>query len=138
MIDRFREIDCDYWCYTLSNGLPTIKTHFGFWGEGVSLEALEKVKSLTNNKSYIEHVTNYIYEHSNYFFVYKEKINKDIEDYKLRLTIDTKDDFELAKEIFDLLNRKGLDCSLENIINLVKTKPDWIHRMKNNIMENLK
>lgn len=52
-------IDADYVSFCTSNHTPTIKTHFGFWAEYVTLAALELVARKTAEKVYHEHVTNY-------------------------------------------------------------------------------
>ena len=41
------------------DGTPSIKTHFGFWGEFVTLDALKRVIGFTDDLLYREHVTNY-------------------------------------------------------------------------------
>src|SRR5690606_264722 len=70
----------DYWCYSMNDNIPTIKTGFGFWTEMVTLAALKKVALLTDEKLYKEHVTNYIYTHLNNFSTHFEKIERSIED----------------------------------------------------------
>lgn len=45
------------------NGKPSIQTHFGFWAEFATLDALKRVVSITDEPLWHEHVTNYIYCH---------------------------------------------------------------------------
>ena len=51
----------DYVCFKTSQGIPTIKTHYGFWGEGVTLNSLKNVAKWSKEKMDHEHVTIYIY-----------------------------------------------------------------------------
>lgn len=74
LIVRFGESKADYWCYALEDGTPSIKTHYGFWAEGVTLAALKKAASLIQEKVYLEHVTNFIYTNPGLFSIYKETI----------------------------------------------------------------
>lgn len=137
-INSYKEKDVDYWCYCKSDKTPTIKTHFGFWTEGVKLSTLKKIANVTMEKIYQEHVTNYIYTKSNKFNIYFHPINKLIEsESHLRLTIDTKNDFELAKEIFRLVANMS-SFNSEDLVKIVKTNPNWLDTMKNEILVNNK
>ena len=49
----------DYISFNI-NGIPSIKTHYGFWTEYVTLNTLKKIRDLTDEPLYHEHVTNYI------------------------------------------------------------------------------
>ena len=40
-INSFEKSNVDYWCYSLSDQTPSIKTHYGFWTEGVKLETIK-------------------------------------------------------------------------------------------------
>ncbi len=107
LIKFLEEKEADYAAFCLSNGTPSIKTHYGFWAEGVTLNALKKVATLTSEKVYREHVTNYIYAHPKEFTTHCHAIRKNIEQESwCRFTVDTAGDFQrmanLAKEFHDL------------------------------------
>lgn len=76
------------------DGTPSIKTHFGFWGEFVTLDALKRVIGFTDDLLYREHVTNYIYSHPELFNIQwisgSPVVSKH---HNIRLTIDTLEDF---------------------------------------------
>ena len=57
----------DYVSYFYSDNTPSIKTHSGFFTEMVRVDTLIKIKELTNDMFYHEHVTNYIYENEDIF-----------------------------------------------------------------------
>lgn len=128
----------DYVCYALSDGTPTILTHYGFWAEGVSLKALEKVQKMTSEKKYMEHVTNYIYNHPNDFDIKRIYIPKEIEKRKIRLTIDTQKDFSLAQVIYRQLFDPKNDINATNVIKLVEKNTEWLKQMNEEINKNIK
>ncbi|GAA0711658.1 hypothetical protein GCM10008904_24230 [Paraclostridium ghonii] len=82
---------------------------------------LLKIAYLNANQNYEkEHVTPYIYE--NGFNVYYYKNNKNYSKY--RLTLDTKEDFELIKKIYYELYDNKHDFFLEDIINVLENNPE--------------
>lgn len=100
---KFEKSDCDYLCFSTKDGIPTIKTHYGFWSEGVTVSALKKIEQHSYDPLYREHVTNFIYSNPELFKIERLFINPEIEEQKLRLTIDTLTDFELMQEIYSQL-----------------------------------
>ncbi|MEA4994965.1 MAG: glycosyl transferase family 2 [Petrimonas sp.] len=136
--NSFTESNVDYWCFATHDKTPTIKTHYGFWGEGVTINALKRIKELTSENLYREHVTNYIYTHPDKFSIHYEIINPIIERNKLRLTLDTKNDFELIRKIYsDITNNKIIINAL-NVSNFVLNRKDWLEIMENEIKLNAK
>lgn len=129
----------DYWCYCNDELKPTIKTGYGFWTEMVTLEALERIASYTENPLYQEHVTNYIYSHPEIFKIHFEKIDPSFEDVTdMRLTVDTQNDFDLLKEIYRTLISKNTELSALEILNTVKKHPQWVEIMKAETQKNIK
>ncbi|MDA3904500.1 MAG: glycosyl transferase family 2 [Bacteroidales bacterium] len=138
-INDFYKRNVDYWCYCKEDLTPSIKTHYGFWSEGVSREALINVFEATHEKKYLEHVTNYIYENSDLFKIYYKSIPKIIENkYYLRLTIDTLKDFNVSKSIYKVLIAENMDISPRNIISLVTSNSLWLTDMYSEIKNNSK
>ena len=126
---------CDYISFKVNNR-PSIKTHFGFWGEYTSLQALKKVQTLTTDPHYHEHVTNYLYEQEHLFMVKWLDVNNDWSARDdIRLTTDTKDDFLVAQQIY---NNLGRDCSLDEIIKFIDSNINLKQSMINQIQNNNK
>ena len=46
LLDNFEKSDYDYMSFMTSKGCPTIKTHYGFWAEAVTLNALKKCRDV--------------------------------------------------------------------------------------------
>jgi len=100
---------------------PSMKTSFGFFVEIVKVEALKKARNLTDDKLYIEHVTNYIYQNENTFKVKWVEAPQVISDNDyLRLTVDTKEDFTTAQEIYQKLNDQQSDFGYKDVISFVR------------------
>lgn len=138
-IKGFKFLNVDYWCFCKKDKTPTIRTHYGFWTEGVRLDALIKVTELTNESKYQEHVTNYIYTNPENFKIHFEIINQSVEkEREIRLTIDTPKDFEIVKEIYSELINYKIPFEVDQVINYIKSKPTWISVMKNEIIKNTK
>lgn len=97
-----KDTQFDYVSFQNKEGVPTIKTHYGFFAELVKLSALKKVAQETSEKLYHEHVTNYIYSHVHKFKIKLLPIPFQ-ENNQVRLTIDTEDDFINAKSIYEQL-----------------------------------
>ena len=129
----------DYTAFQLKDGLPSIKSHLGFWGEIVSLKALNKVINSTKEKLHREHVTNYIYEHSSEFKIQFKNAPSLIFNRKdIRLTVDTKEDFILMQEIYKRLIEEKHDLSIESIVKFLDENNNYLISMAKNIKKNTK
>ena len=121
------------------DGTPSIKTHFGFWGEFVTLDALKRVIGFTDDLLYREHVTNYIYSHPELFNIQwisgSPVVSKH---HNIRLTIDTLEDFSVAQRIYRDLQEKRVEISIEVIVDYVRRHAEYIQLMKQQIKKNSK
>jgi len=122
----------------LVNGKPAILTHTGIWCELVSTSALKRVNELTSEQLFREHVTNYIYTHADKFKI--KWIPVVDEKYRgVRLTIDTRADFEVQQEIFSKLFKKhGLHLNTNDIFEFLNLNPSMLQSMEQQIKENEK
>lgn len=116
LIDNLSKKDEDYISFITNEGIPSIKTHFGLWTEAITLDALKRIAKLTEEKLYHEHVTNYSYEHPDLFSLFFIPIPSFILESKFRLTVDTIDDFNNARNLYEKLLEKGCEIEVENII----------------------
>jgi len=129
---KLEDSDYDYVSYHIGNK-NVVLTHWGFFGEFVTLKALEKVISESSNKKDLEHVTHYIYNHPNDFNLSFLNVPPELERDDIRLTIDIKEDFEICKEIVNHLFRNNIEMNYKNILNYLDINPSLIERMKDNI-----
>jgi spore coat polysaccharide biosynthesis protein SpsF len=125
LIIEMNKRSIDYFSYSLSDNTPVIKSHYGFWAEGVSLKALKIAAVRTNETVYLEHVTNYIYTHPEYFSIYLQKVEDSLELFEdIRLTVDTQEDFVIAQAIYSIY----IECKFQNKIELlekIQKNPRW-------------
>lgn len=112
--------------YTTIMNLP-----IGVGSEVVDLNTLIKIEQMNIDEYHKEHVTLFIKENIDRF-----KINiislVDYEDEKqIRLTVDTPEDFEFACKVYNELYDKDNEMKLEDILELIKRKPELLKINKN-------
>lgn len=117
----------DYISYRSSEGTPSIRMHWGFYAEYVSLSALKRVAKETADSLYLEHVTNYIYSHEDQFNIHWLEADPKLADWlDLRLTIDDIEDFNFVQSLY-------VDCkefSVQEILNQLETRPEDLEKMR--------
>jgi spore coat polysaccharide biosynthesis protein SpsF (cytidylyltransferase family) len=121
------------------NDKPSILTHFGFWSEYTTLDALEKVIKYTNDKLYLEHVTNFIYNNKDKFNL--KWINFDTRRFSnlsFRLTLDTEVDFENLTNLYKTILNNNKEINIENVVSELRNDNDLIIKMNNEIIKNSK
>ena len=139
LLDNFKKSDYDYMSFMTSKGTPTIKTHYGFWAEAVTLNALKKVKSMTDENLYHEHVTNFIYANPNDFNIKFFNIPEEIDSHDdIRLTIDTKIDFDTQKEIFNIIYKKNPSFNSSDVVAFLNENQQYMKIMRDEILKNQK
>ncbi|WP_226670468.1 glycosyltransferase family protein [Metabacillus litoralis] len=84
-----------------------------------SFDELEDAFNNGQEKYHREHVTPYIYEHSNKIYYYKN----DIDYSNHRWTLDTEEDFELINEIYNRLYNGKHDFYLQDILEIFNQEP---------------
>lgn len=139
LFNRFSSASCDYMAFSTSEGVPSIKTHYGLWGEAVTVDALEKIHALTDELIFHEHVTNYIYSNQKIFDIEYIIIPNEIEkNHLIRLTLDTAEDFQVQKDIYAKAGKKGKDFSIPDILQVLDSNPMYYKIMKEQIRKNAK
>ncbi|PCH67680.1 MAG: glycosyl transferase family 2 [Bacteroidetes bacterium] len=128
----------DYVSYKVNN-IPSIKTHYGFWAEYTTTSTLLRVQQLTHKKEYYEHVTNYIYENPDIFrikLVDQTEVVKSNQ--SIRLTIDTKKDYELASKIYSHIFGETSNFGIKDVIKYLNNNPHYYKLMQEQINANQK
>ena len=138
LIDKANTSDADYIGFRI-NDTPSIKTHFGFWGEYVTLNALKQVAATTDEKAAHEHVTIHIYTHPEEYKC--EWI--EAPDYlqgrnDIRLTVDNPEDFENAQKAFVTLHEADSNFGLEDVVKYIDSNVEMKESMKKMIANNQK
>lgn len=138
LIKKAQDSDADYIGFRI-NGLPSIKTHFGFWGEFVTLEALKKVAATTNDCQAHEHVTIHIYTHpEDHRCEWIDCPNFIQGRNDIRLTVDTQEDFNNAQRVYADLMKIHPGFGLEDIVSYLDEHEALKTSMKRIITQNTK
>lgn len=139
LVQKAKSCDADYIGFRI-NGKPSIQSHFGFWGEYVSLKALMKVASTTESNSPAhEHVTIHIYSHPEEFkceWIECPDFLQGRND--IRLTIDTIEDFINAQTVYSAIKQTNNNFSLEDIVAYLNIHEELTQSMLYNISNNSK
>lgn len=130
--------DVDYMGFRINNK-PSILTHFGFWGEFVTTKALKKVAEITSEKSAHEHVTYYVYNHPETFTCDWLTTPTSLDGKgNIRLTIDTPEDLENAKLVFQSLMEQDENYTLEQVVEFLDHNTKIKDSMARIIEQNIK
>ena len=137
LVQEAKRTNADYISFNI-NGKPSIKTHFGFWTEFVTLKALLQIQAMTNESLYQEQDTNYIYTHPENFNIKwlqgPDELNGRTD---IRLTIDTEKDFRTIQKIYTSLTDPA-NITISEIAFFLEKHPDWLLSMQNEIIKNEK
>jgi spore coat polysaccharide biosynthesis protein SpsF len=85
---------------------------------------LDRVHAEASDASDREHVTTYIRSHPKIFRCADELHSEDWS--HVRLTVDTREDLELVRKVFNELTSDGNYFSYEDILDLLRRHPDWL------------
>ncbi len=105
--------------------LSTRNYPYGLNVEVFSFTALEKTYNHGSAPHEREHVTPYIYNHPEIFSI-KNYVNKTDLSFH-RWTVDTQEDYDLIKEIYDALYHKKEIFLLEDILKLFDERPELLN-----------
>jgi spore coat polysaccharide biosynthesis protein SpsF len=118
IIERFLEGGVDYGSNTLERTYPR-----GMDIQVFPTAVLAEVATLTDDPADREHVSLYIYEHPERFRL--RSVTSDCpETADLRLTVDTAEDYELIRTIFETLYPRDPAFGLEAILTLLEERPE--------------
>ena len=96
----------------------------GTSAEVVNANCLKEINSFPLEKYHREHVTIYLKEHPEKYLINYQEAPENLKNEKIRMTIDTPEDYQLVKYLVDNLGEKSEKLSLAEILEFVKTKPE--------------
>ncbi|MDE6012300.1 MAG: glycosyltransferase family protein [Prevotella sp.] len=139
LVKEAKGSDADYIGYRI-NDKPSILTHFGFWGEFVSLSALKRVAETTKEGTPAhEHVTYHIYNHPDEYtceWIAGPDFLQGRDD--IRLTIDTPEDLANAQKVYSDLKAQNDNFTLQDVISYLDSHEEIKQSMISNIFQNKK
>lgn len=113
LIKRYLETDVDY---TYCDNAP-----LGVSVEVVNCETLEKIDKIAKLQPDREHVTLYIKSHPDDFKI--QKVDSCLDNLDIRLTVDTREDLELMKKIYE--NLGDLErLEIRDVVTFLKRNPE--------------
>ncbi len=92
--------------------------------EMVNLEALRKIAAATRDPKYIEHVTSYFSDHEAAYNVKKIPAPFYLRNMPLRLTVDTSEDLDLIRHLYEKFYISYLPVELEQVIFYLVNRPE--------------
>jgi spore coat polysaccharide biosynthesis protein SpsF len=91
---------------------------YGSGVEVISFNALNTALQKTKIPYHLEHVTPYIYEHKDKFKIKEGYFNdEEVHRSDIRLTVDTRDDYEKINHLFRELNKKSQNMKIRSVIS---------------------
>ena len=121
VIEKHLKLNADYTSNTLKRTFPR-----GLGVEVFNFKVLKKAQKEAKEDYQREHVTPYIYEHPEIFELQNIEAKGKLRRPDLRLTVDTKEDLKLIREIYRYLYNPGKIFYTEEIIDLLDKHPELI------------
>lgn len=109
-----------------SNGLIATYPN-GMDTEVFATAILDEVEKLTNDPADREHVSLYIYEHPEHYRLLNVEAPPEHRRPDLRLTLDTREDYELISKLFDALYPDDPVFGLSKIIDWLSRNPELLN-----------
>jgi spore coat polysaccharide biosynthesis protein SpsF len=119
LVDVYQANDFDYVANVLKRTYPR-----GLDTQVFATTALEEVARLTDDPVDHEHVSLYIYQHPERFRLHNVESGLPEEFWDLRLTVDTAEDFELIRRIYEELYPVNPAFTIQDVIGLFQRQPE--------------
>ena len=116
--------------YDLVSNVITRTYPRGLDTEVFSFESLEKAYKLADKSYEREHVTPYLYENDFKKYDYKNPADNS----KFRWTLDTMEDFNFIKLIYENLYDKNKDFKMDDILRFLKENP-WANNINKDVVQ---
>ena len=137
LVDKINDSNnYDYISFQTEEGIPSILTHYGFFGEVIKSTALEKAQKLIQEPKEYLHVTPLFYKEGTVFSSTFLSIPEEIETKNYRFTIDTQKDFDIAENIIVGLNQEYYSYS--DLLNYIDNNDTLKNTMRQTILNNPK
>lgn len=137
--DQIMRNEYEYISFKWDNGDPVMLSHIGVFAESMTLDFLKKISNFTNKSFYQEHVTNFLYENRDLFnFKFLKTPSYLKGKQNIRLTVDTKEDFNICKELYKKIMLKSPHFEISDLLELIDENSSIITKMQIQIKNNAK
>ncbi len=121
VLEAYMSFEFDYVSNVLTRTFPR-----GLDTQVFSTAVLEQVARLTQDPNDREHVSLFIYEHPEKFSLHNVESGIPEKFWDLRLTVDTCEDYELIRAIYEELYPKDPEFALKDVLELIERRPELI------------
>lgn len=118
LIEMFFSGEYDYVSNTIERSFPR-----GFDTQVFSVKVLEEVNETTQSPVDHEHVSIYIYTHPEKYKLLNWKADDKMNHPEFEITLDTREDYEFIKNIYEKLYHLNPDFSGEHVVELLLNNP---------------
>lgn len=125
LIELFFSGEYDYASNVIERSFPR-----GFDTQIFPVKILEKVNIITQNPADHEHVSLYIYTHPEEFRLINWKAQGNLYHPQMEITLDTKEDYEFIKKVYERLYPSNPDFSADDVVKLILDNPDLSNVLK--------
>ncbi len=125
IVDRLLEMLIDSETEYVSNEIEE-SFPVGFDARAFLFSAIEKSERVGKDQMYREHAGYYIFSHPKEFKQINWKAEGEMFWPKLRLTLDTKEDYELISAVYDALYPKNNDFSSLDVVKFLRQHPELV------------
>lgn len=125
LIGMFFSGEYDYAANILKRTFPR-----GFDTQVFPVEILEDVNRVSKNPVDHEHVSLYIYTHPERYRLMNWEAEEKMNHPEFEITLDTKEDYEFIKQIYEILYPKNSDFSAQDVVELLIKHPEMIKRLE--------
>lgn len=122
IIEMFFSGEYDYVSNTIERSFPR-----GFDTQIFPVTVLEEVNKITQNPVDHEHVSIYIYTHPEKYRLLNWKADENVNHPEFEITLDTKEDYEFIKQIYEKLYPQNLDFSAGDVVKLLLEHTEMIN-----------
>lgn len=121
LVALFLSGNYDYVSNIIARSFP-----IGFDTQVFPFSVLEKVESIAKERTYREHPSFYIYTHPKEFRLKNWKAGGKMFWPDLRVTLDTKEDYQLLSELFDHFYPENPDFSANDVVDFLRRHPELV------------
>ncbi len=137
LVDKAVAGRADYASWEFTDGLPVIRSHCGLYAEWASVAALDRAAEATDDPFHHEHVTSYLYTHSDMFRTVMLPVPHEDKVRQWRLTVDTESDLSLCARVINELGSEG-PWGIGEIIGYLEMHPEVLKEMRTNMSAHVK
>ena len=121
--------DFDYISFCCADGRPVMLSALSFFAEAATRDCLDRADREIVDPFQREHVTLGIYTQPERFRLRWLPVPEECDDSRLRLTIDTRADFDMLQRVVDFFGTAAVTVRAADVVRAVKDRHEWLEAM---------